>query len=155
MHQFQSHFPARSLDDNHAPIWHAIYSSSSFTLPCTINCPNDATPPRPSEGKRGTLFLNPGPLFIAHYPHKLGLIIALFRNSFRINIAMFAQYNCSLKLKVSKTSKFLIYESLTWAAECSDYTMVWEGRALLTHNGCPPPPPQLHCQSERSATHGH
>ena len=27
-----------------------------------------------------------------------------------------------------------------WAAERSDYTMVWEGRALFTHNGCPPTP---------------
>ena len=38
----------------------------------------------------------------------------------------------------------------TWAAERSDYTMVLEGRALFTHNGCPP---QLHCQSERSGAH--
>ena len=31
-------------------------------------------------------------------------------------------------------------QTQTMAAERSDYTMVWEGRALFTHNGCPPTP---------------
>ena len=44
--------------------------------------------------------------------------------------------------------------ALPWAAERSDYTMLWEGRALFTYNACPPPPP-FHCQSERSAAPAH
>ena len=35
-------------------------------------------------------------------------------------------------------SIWLISGPCSWAAERSDYTMVWEGRALFTHNACPP-----------------
>ena len=43
--------------------------------------------------------------------------------------------------------------SVTWAAERSDYTMVWEGTALFTHNGCPPPPNSI-VNLNVSAAHG-
>ena len=94
--------------------------------------------------------------------------ITFIQAQFKLKVENLGPRHCLTKCAISKTNYTLNQNCRSWYNFSQEkiphplipfivstmgggtFGLVWEGRALFTHNGCPPPP-QLHCQSERSA----